>query len=696
MYGSDNTVTNNIVTGNYYGIYVYYSDNNTITGNTINNNSDNGIHMRTATNNQISENTLNANDQGIHLSLSSNNNTLINNTINDSSDVGFYILSSINNTVAENTLYNNSAYGMYIVSSSHYNTLSNNNINGGDTAGINMDSSTYNTLSGNEVNGDSYGIRLIAAMNSTLTNNNATSDSGTGIYLSYSSNSTLTSNNASDNSGTGIYLSGSVNCVLTDNIVRDNGFYGINMQTDSNNNTLTYNTVSNNSNYGLRLQDSDYCTLADNIVSNNSQSGILLFMSNHNELTNNTVFENTNSGIHLSNSANCTLLDNQVNNSDEYNTGYRYLYLGTSPDNVVTSLLVNDGMAELGFTSNSSYSSIGWASELEYPHPTGKTGINGNYWITTPINMDAEFFYNDTDMNSTTEADIELYVKPLSSSEWNEVAGSSLDTDNNSVSATLTMSGYYALVVSDGSSSGDDDDSPGDSSSGSSTTRSSSSSSSRTSVSPGQDSSIVTSTVTSVKRIISGSEIDYEFSGSDTPVLGVSFDAKDDEGLVVAKVEVLSEAPSGVSQHSSKAYQMMSINVGSEGTISSGNADNIQIRFKVSKGWIEQNNIDITTIRMTRYHDDQWNDLPTYQESEDGEYIYLYAETPGFSIFGVVGDEITASSDQVPASASITEEVAEPVAEKETKDTPGFTALAGVVFVSLVVLTRKNKNLRER
>jgi hypothetical protein len=136
---------------------------------------------------------------------------------------------------------------------------------------------------------------------------------------------------------------------------------------------------------------------------------------------------------------------------------------------------------------------------------------------------------------------------------------------------------------------------------------------------------------------------------------------------------------------------MLSIDVGSESTISSDSAENVMIHFKVSKQWIEENNIDLSTIRMTRYHGDQWNNLPTTQENEDGEYFYFYAETPGFSIFNVVGDEISETFEQVSASESVTEEVEEPAEEDETPDTPGFTALAGIMFVSLAFLVSRRQ-----
>ena len=214
----------------------------------------------------------------------------------------------------------------------------------------------------------------------------------------------------------------------------------------------------------------------------------------------------------------------------------------------------------------------------------------------------------------------------------------------------------------------------------------------RASVSQGQSSDIVESVSTSMIRVTDGSEVEYEFSDSSTPVLGISFNAKSDEGLVVAKVQVLSESPGGIDSPTGTSYQLMNIDVGSKGTISKDSADNILIDFKVSKEWIEENNIDISTIRMTRYHDGQWQDLPTSYVSEDDEFVYFKAQTPGFSIFSVVGDQIKEALDQetfasvTPADQSNFEDESEGV---EEKNTPGFTMLSGLVFASFAALVRR-------
>ncbi|WP_305891097.1 PGF-pre-PGF domain-containing protein [Methanolobus chelungpuianus] len=222
----------------------------------------------------------------------------------------------------------------------------------------------------------------------------------------------------------------------------------------------------------------------------------------------------------------------------------------------------------------------------------------------------------------------------------------------------------------------------------------SSGSSTRVSVSPGQPPESVTSTYTAVKHVLGGSSVEYDLSGTGSPVIGISFYAKDNEGLVVAKVQVLSDKPEGIPNPPGNSYQLMSIDVGSQGTISIHNADNILILFKVNRQWIEENNIDVSTIRMTRFHEGQWNNLPTYKEREEDDYIYFYSETPGFSIFEVVGDGIYIPPEDAPfhvkSPVSFKEET--PV---EDKDGFGFAYLIlGIMVVIGVgyVVMKKQKS----
>ncbi|AFV24515.1 outer membrane adhesin like protein [Methanolobus psychrophilus R15] len=199
---------------------------------------------------------------------------------------------------------------------------------------------------------------------------------------------------------------------------------------------------------------------------------------------------------------------------------------------------------------------------------------------------------------------------------------------------------------------------------------------------PGTDPDNLESSATRTLRISAGVNANYDFSASEGPVFGISFVPMKNVGTVVTRVDVLSNTPSDVTESSGMSYKMMNIEVGRAGTISSSNAKDIIINFKVSKTWIEENNIDISTIRLSRYHADQWNDLPTTQESEDDEYIYFSAETPGFSVFEIKGD-IISTSDEKPGQIPVAEPNSdvEDVPIENTKDKNN-----GYIFLVLGIL----------
>ena len=82
---------------------------------------------------------------------------------------------------------------------------------------------------------------------------------------------------------------------------------------------------------------------------------------------------------------------------------------------------------------------------------------------------------------------------------------------------------------------------------------------------------------------------------------------------------------------------------------------NTRIRFNVSKEWINENDIDISTIRLMRYHNDTWQELnTTFLLDKNTTNASFIAETPGFSTFAVVGSANVMSSDTyAPETANI-------------------------------------------
>ncbi len=206
---------------------------------------------------------------------------------------------------------------------------------------------------------------------------------------------------------------------------------------------------------------------------------------------------------------------------------------------------------------------------------------------------------------------------------------------------------------------------------------------SRAYVGPSQPPETVNSTDSAIKHVIGGDTVEYDFGDSEGPVLGISFDAKDDKGIVVANVQVLEGMPEDVTGSPEGVIgPVMSITVGNEGTISKDTADNILIEFKVTWEWIHDNNIDPTTIRLTRFHDGKWEDLPTTQINDNGELLYFTAETSGFSIFSIVGDHIgEVTAEEMP----VEEDPIKPETE-DAKDASGFTAFASIAVIGFAFL----------
>ena len=108
----DNTVSNNVVSNNDYGILVEYSDGNTVSGNTLLNDD---IKLVGSDGNTVSDNIV-SNGGNIYLKKSSGN-TVTGNIVTNSF-YGIHLEQSSGNTVSGNTLSNNN-YGVYLDTSSN-------------------------------------------------------------------------------------------------------------------------------------------------------------------------------------------------------------------------------------------------------------------------------------------------------------------------------------------------------------------------------------------------------------------------------------------------------------------------------------------------------------------------------------------------------------------------------------------------
>jgi len=228
LYSNGNNITNNHIivpaSGGNYGVYLYYADNNFISGNNISADDD-GVYFYYASYNTLVNNSFTSRlDNGVYLYVGNYNN-LFNNSAISSFDHGFYITSDWNNFTGNNAS-NNSQSGFYL--NSAYNNFVNNN-------------ASRNTY---------YGYYLAGGDNNIFTNNTAYGNVRHGFYLSTNSNANIMRNNlvyGNSYGSTSYYGYGIDSCTgnrIENDTIYGNGLYGIYFYAPTGNNitdTRVYN-----------------------------------------------------------------------------------------------------------------------------------------------------------------------------------------------------------------------------------------------------------------------------------------------------------------------------------------------------------------------------------------------------------------------------------------------------------------------
>jgi PGF-pre-PGF domain-containing protein len=184
--------------------------------------------------------------------------------------------------------------------------------------------------------------------------------------------------------------------------------------------------------------------------------------------------------------------------------------------------------------------------------------------------------------------------------------------------------------------------------------------------------------------------------------MSISFDPKMNAGYKAAKIEILKSTSSYATPISGEVFQNMNIWVGKVGFATPENIENVNVEFKVLRSWVNENNIDRSSIKLNRYHDDKWNSLNTVEitEKEDHDHFYFSAETPGFSPFAITGKRVqvveTAIENEVaeqdiPEETDSAEDVATTKQADASKDSPGFEGIFMVIGLLLSVFCIKKK-----
>jgi parallel beta-helix repeat protein len=260
---NDSRITDNNITDNEYGIWLGYSSNNSVSGNTFVNcglivfGYELGSYRNRVENNTVNGKPLvyleSVSDYVIEnagqVILINSSCILVENLDLSNATVGVWLWRTDSTKIVGNNLTNNlwGVFGVARGGGSLNSTISGNNITN-NRFGIGL-SSRNSTVSGNYVSDNLYGVWLFESANSTVTANNITNNNYLGVMVGADSDGSTISGNyvsknghADDIMSAGITL-GSANVVVERNTIIDN-YLGVRL--NSPRNLLRENNISSN------------------------------------------------------------------------------------------------------------------------------------------------------------------------------------------------------------------------------------------------------------------------------------------------------------------------------------------------------------------------------------------------------------------------------------------------------------------
>ena len=181
-----------------------------------------GICLKDVSNCNISNNVATGNFFGIYLADNSSNCMVSNNLAYSNIRPGIVLHGAFNNTVSNNTAYSNGGSGCSVSWCSHNNTLSNNTIYLG-YVGIGNGQGAYNNIirDNNIRNMSASGIRVIYSTHNSSIFNNHISNCGVGIEITEGFDNKVYNNNVSDSENGTTFTRSSGNRVYLNNFINN-------------------------------------------------------------------------------------------------------------------------------------------------------------------------------------------------------------------------------------------------------------------------------------------------------------------------------------------------------------------------------------------------------------------------------------------------------------------------------------------
>ncbi len=680
---NNNTLANITVNNNSYGVGFYSSNNNnTLINITANSNSYQGINLDSDSNNNTLTNiTTNSNTQdGIIIQSSSNT---LQNIISNSNNRGIYLSSSSNNSLT-NITANSNNYGILIQYSSNNilknSNMSNNNydfrIEGNSNANHNNDIDTSNIVDYSYKIYYNYSISnyvfdlttapeagtIICAVcdNVTVKDLNLSHHNYYGLYFFNTTNSRIENITSNSNNYFGIYLSSSSNNLLQNITTNSNNYDGIYLSSSSNNSLQNINANMNSNSLGIGLYDSSNNTL-QNITTNSNWNGILLSSSN-NSLQNITTNLNTNYGILLPGSNNF-LQNITANSNNDFG-----IYLSSGSNNSFQNIILNsNSVYGIFLWSDSDYNTIN-DSYIEnnsqygiYFLHSGSDYPEYNLFYNNIINNTVNY-YNSTNLTNYFNTTLNC------SSGQNIIGGSCIGgnfwayPNGTGFSDTCTDADSDGICDSNYSLDGVNFDylpltycteswtySAWSTCTGGRQTRTAIDAnncettndrlvlSQACTSEPGGGGGIIEGqpTETHIWTTITADEpVTMTVTNPEihlTEITITTTETVTDVSLTVTEIDVTPQSDIQISAGGTN-YQGFKIDTSG---INDTNIANVIIDFKVNKTWLEENNLTYDAVTLLRKPGiaNIWDALNTSLVTEDLEYYYFSAISPGFSSF---------------------------------------------------------------
>jgi len=140
--------------------------------------------------------------------------------------------------------------------------------------------------------------------------------------------------------------------------------------------------------------------------------------------------------------------------------------------------------------------------------------------------------------------------------------------------------------------------------------------------------------------VSSGKDACFNFKNNVTVVNSISFESKETIGKTTAIAEDLKNQSALVPElPDGDIYKSFNVWVGNGDYEKSDNILNATINFKVENSWVQENNINKSSIVLHKYDykRKEWIGIPVNSTGKDRQFMYLTANVPGYSSFVLTG-----------------------------------------------------------